>query len=152
MTASALTNCRVVVGSSDLSDHVYRLLVQTTYNEKDVTPMLSSFTVRQPGLGQGRITLGLLQDFGSGKVDAILRPLLSSSTPVTVKVRPVNIAVSATNPEFSVEGQLTRYLFLGGAVGDVATIEAEFLGSIPVGGGAYYGLGAYGEGSYGGAP
>ena len=151
---TAVRNAYVSVGSSDLSNRVKHLSVQTSYDEVDITPIGSTQKIVRPGLGQGRIALTLFQDFAAGEVDAILRPLLGSSSSAAVAVRPTNAAVAVDNPELTINGQLLHYSLLDVAVGDVCMVEAEFFGpiitaSVGVGGG-FFGDDVFGDGYFGG--
>jgi hypothetical protein len=55
-----------------------------------------------------------------------LQPLISSTTPFTVEVRPTSGARSATNPAILMTGLLFSYSGLAGGVGDASTMSAEF--------------------------
>jgi hypothetical protein len=85
------------------------------------------------GLGDGKITIELFQDFAAGKTHATLQPLIGSSTGVTIEVRPTSGGRSATNPATLMTGLLMNYSMLDGAVGDASKITAEFVNASQAG-------------------
>jgi hypothetical protein len=69
----------------------------------------------------------LFQDFATGKVHQTLQPLISSTTPVAIEVRPTSAARSATNPAALLATALMfNYKMLDASVGDVPATTATF--------------------------
>src|SRR5215831_231605 len=85
------------------------------------------------GLGDGKCTLDFFQDFAAAKVHATLQPLIGSSTPFNVEVRPVNGARSPTNPAFLMSALLYDYPFLDNSVGDASSLSVEFANAAQAG-------------------
>ena len=127
MAISVLTNAQVFVNAVDLSDHVSKVTCEDTRDQVDITAMGATNKAYTKGLGDGKVTIDFFQDFAAGKVHATLSPLISSSTPVNVEVRPVNGARSTTNPAFLMSSLLFNYNMLDGSVGDASSMSAEFV-------------------------
>jgi hypothetical protein len=103
------------------------------------------------------VGLRFLQDFSTGNVHQTLQPLVGSSTPVQVEIRPVNAASSPTNPAMVIPALLFDYSVIDGAVGDVASVSATFVstdwvgGGSSGGGGGFFGDDFFGDGVFGGS-
>ena len=126
MAIFTLTDAYVVVNGVTLSDHANKVTVNDTRDEVDITAFGATAKAITKGLGDASISIDFLQDFAAGKVHATLQPLIASTTPVTVEVRPTSAARSATNPAAVMSGLLMGYTFLDGSVGEVTKITAEF--------------------------
>ena len=128
MAVIVFTNALVLVNSVDLSDHATKITCTDNRAEVDVTAFSSNGYVQvTKGLGTAEIDIDFLQDFASGKVHQTLQPLIGSTTPVAVEVRPVNAARSATNPAILMSSSLLfTYTGLDSQVGDAAKISAQF--------------------------
>jgi hypothetical protein len=130
MAIFVFTNALVLVNNIDLSDHCSKATCVDDRNEVDVTAMGSGYEQATKGLGKASISLDFFQDFAAGKVHQTLQPLIASSTPIAVEVRPVNAARSTTNPAFLLASALMfTYSGLDGKVGDAAGITADFKNS-----------------------
>ena len=120
------TNHQIFVNGVDLSDHVRKVTTTDSRDKVDITAMGATNRVYTKGLGDGGCDIEFYQDFAAAKVHATLQPLIGSSTPVNIEVRPVNGARSATNPAFLLSGLLFTYPFLDNAVGDASVVTAHF--------------------------
>ena len=65
------------------------------------------------------------QDFDSGSVDAIMFPLVGSST-VSVIVRPSTAVASSTNPQYTVTAFMENFTPVAGNVGEVMMSPVRF--------------------------
>jgi hypothetical protein len=134
MAAFTMVDCYVAINSVVLSDHGNEITVEDTREEKDFTAFGATSKVTGKGLGDANITIKLLQDFAAAKTHATLSPLIASTTPVAVEVRPTSAARSATNPAALLAGALLfTYNFLDGGMGDVSDITAVFKNAIQAG-------------------
>ena len=133
MAISVLTNAQVIINGVDLSDHVSKVTLTDNRNPVDITAMGAVNIAVTKGLGDGKVSLDMFQDFASAKVHATLQPLIGSTTPVSVEVRPVNAARSATNPAFLMQGLLMTYPMLDGKVGDANSATYEFVNGAQAG-------------------
>lgn len=126
MAITVLTNAYVSVNGVDLSDHVSKVTLNDMRDTVDITAMGATSKTYTKGLGDGKVSVDFFQDFAAAKVHATLQPLISSSTPFTLEIRPTNAARSATNPAYLMSALLFSYTMLDGKVGDASTMTAEF--------------------------
>lgn len=133
MSAFVLTNAYIVVNGVTLSDHANQVTVEDTRDSVDLTAFGAVNKVYGKGLGDAKITVQFFQDFAGSKTHATLSPLISSSTPVTIEVRPTSAAASVTNPKATMSGLLFSYNFLDGSIGDASMTQAEFMNGDPAG-------------------
>lgn len=131
-------NAYVSVNGVDLSARARGAHAEDSRAPVDVTAFGAGFIQEAKGLGTASITIDFLQDFGAGSVHATISPLVGSSTPVIVEIRPVNTARSATNPGIVLASALCfTYNALDGTIGDAAEFSAEFRNA-PSGAGITY--------------
>jgi hypothetical protein len=121
-----LTDAYISINGVTLSDHAKSVTVNDTREVKDFTAFGATSKVVGKGLGDASITVEFFQDFAAAKTHATLQPLISSTTPVTVEVRPTSAARSATNPAAVMSALLFDYVFVDGSVGDESTMTATF--------------------------
>ena len=126
MATFVLYDAFVSIAGVDLSDHVRSVTVDAGQNLVDDTAMGDAFVSNAAGLATWSISVELLQDYASSKVDATLEPLLGIGNTAALVVRPASGSVSATNPNYSGTGILESYNPIGGAVGDQAMASATF--------------------------
>jgi len=126
MAIFTMVDALVIVNGVTLSDHANKVTVTDTRDDVDITAFGATSKAVTKGLGDAGMSIDFFQDFAAGKVHATLQPLISSTTPITVEVRPTSGARSATNPAAVMSGLLFNYNFLDGAIGEAAKITAEF--------------------------
>jgi len=130
MAIFTLTDAMIIINGVTLSDHGNQVTVTDSRDDKDVTAFGATSKASQKGLGDATMDIVLFQDFASGKTHATLSPLISSTTPVAIEVRPTSAARSATNPAALLSTALMfDYKFLDASVGDVPTTTATFKNS-----------------------
>lgn len=127
MAISVLTNCMVLINSVDVSDHASQVSLEDNREPVDITAFGATNKAVTKGLGDASASITFFQDFAATETHATLQPLVGSSTPINVEVRPTNAARSATNPAFLMSGLLMNYQMLSGSVGEASTITAEFV-------------------------
>lgn len=138
MSIFTLTDAHILINGVVLSDHSNQVTVVDNREEKDVTAFGATSKASLKGLGEATITIVLFQDFAAGSTHATLQPLIGSTTPVAVEVRPTSAARSATNPAILLSSALMfNYNALQGSVGDVPTTTAEFKNSSSTAGMTY---------------
>lgn len=126
MAIFALVDAFVQINGVTLSDHANQVTVEDNRAEVDITAFGATSKAITKGLGDAKITVRMFQDFASGKTHATLQPLISSTTPITVEVRPTSGARSATNPAAMLSALLMSYNMLSGSMGEASMIEATF--------------------------
>lgn len=120
-------NVSFVINSVDLSDHVREIKIDMSAEDLDATAMGASSKTHVVGLRDDRMEITFLQDYASAKVDATLSALVSSSTGVTVVVKPTSAAVSATNPSYTMSALLFDYSPIDATVGEISMPEVTLL-------------------------
>lgn len=133
MAVQVLTDAFVSINGVTLSDHATKVTVEDMRDSVDVTAFGATNKTIAKGLGDGKITVELLQDFAAGKVHATLSPLIASTTGVVIEVRASSAARAVTNPATLMTALLMNYSMLDGAVGDASKITAEFVNASQAG-------------------
>lgn len=121
-------NVKLTLNSVDLSNHVRKVTVGYTAEDKDNTAMGQTAHSRLAGLLDTSIEVEFNQDWASSSVDATLFPLLGAAA-FTYSIIPVNGTVTATNPAYEGQCILTDYPPIAQAVGDLAVTTAKFMGT-----------------------
>lgn len=130
MAIFTLTDATIIINGVTLSDHGNQITITDDREEKDVTAFGATSKAYQKGLGDASMDLVLFQDFASGKTHATLQPLIGSTTPVAVEVRPTSAARSATNPAaYLATALMFNYKMLDASVGDVPATTCTFKNS-----------------------
>lgn len=133
MSIFALNDAHIVINGVTLSDHANSVTVEDNRESVDITAFGATSKAVTKGLGDGKITIQMFQDFAAGKTHATLQPLIGSNTGVVVEVRATSAARSATNPAALMTGLLMNYSMLAGGIGEASTITAEFVNSAQAG-------------------
>jgi len=133
MAIGPLTDAMVIINGTTLSDHSNSVTIEDSRDEVDITAFGATSKVITKGLGDAKFTIVMWQDFAAGKTHATLQPLIGSTTPVTIEVRPTSAGRSATNPAAVMSGLLMSYSFLDGGVGEASEITAEFVNASQAG-------------------
>jgi predicted secreted protein len=126
MAKQVLKDPYIVINGVNLSDHSESVTVNLVKDEIETTNFGGSGRERIAGLKDDSFEITFQQDFASANVDATLYPLWNNETEFVVEVRPVNAAVSATNPKYSGTCILLEYQPLAGDVGELSTTEVTF--------------------------
>jgi hypothetical protein len=119
---------KVVVGTADLSDHAFRVDTPSEKEQVDVSGFSPNGTREfLPGLADQTITIGFLQDFGSGSVHSVLEPLYTSGSTFPIFVQPDSDAgTSTTNPIYGGSATLYSYNGLNGELNARGEVEGVF--------------------------
>jgi hypothetical protein len=123
-----LRNAYIAINGTALSDHASSLEVEDEAEEVEFTGFSpNGYREFGQGLKDATVTVTFFQDYASGSVHAILRPLYESGGTFTLAVGPsASEAVSATNPRGTMISRLYSYGGLAGEVGEAATFDATF--------------------------
>ena len=116
-----------VINGVDLSDHVRQITITMSADNLDATAMGALSKAYAVGLRDDRMEIEFLQDYASGKVDATLNPLVGSSTPFTIVVKPTSASVSSTNPSYTMSALLFDYNPIDATVGEISSPKVTFL-------------------------
>ena len=130
MAKVVLTNPRVILGPADfsggvdLSDHITSLSINTNFDLVEVTNVGDIAKKMVAGLEDNSVTFEFQQDFASLSVEDVIYPFRGLN--LGCKVRPVNAAISATNPEYQFKCVVSQWSPLSGGVGDLATVQVQW--------------------------
>lgn len=124
MAKLVLTNPSIVIGSTDLSNYVTSVTLDTKYDIVETTAFGDTAKKRVAGLADNSIALEFQQDFGSSAVEATVYPLLG--TAVTVTIKPVASTVTTTNPSYAVSALVSEWQPLKGGIGQLATASVTW--------------------------
>lgn len=124
MARLVLNNAYVVFGTNDLSDHINSISISSSYDIVETTSFGDTAKKRVAGLADNSVTFEFHQDFATSSVEQVIYPLLG--TAVTCTVKPVNGAVSATNPSYSFSVLISEWTPLSGSVGELATASVSW--------------------------
>lgn len=129
MARIVLTNCYVLFGSTDLSDHISSVSLSSTFDIVETTAFGQTSKTRVAGLADNSVTLEFHQDYATSSVEQTIYPTLG--TAVTIAVKPVNGTTTAVNPQYSFSAVVSEWTPLNGAVGELATASVSW----PISGG-----------------
>ena len=119
-----LKHPKLDINGTNLEDHASSLTIETTYDEVEFTSFCSDFREFGQGMGDATWTIDFFQDFAAAEVDSVLWPLSQSGGTFLVKASAGSVAVSPTNPMYSMTARLFSYSPIAGAVGDASTTTA----------------------------
>lgn len=124
MARLVLTNAYVTFASTDLSDHIASVSLNTTYDIVETTAFGDTAKKRVAGLADNSVSFEFHQDYASGSVESTIYPLLG--TAITCEVRPINTTVSDSNPKYTFSVLISEWTPLNGAVGELATASVTW--------------------------
>jgi hypothetical protein len=124
MARLVLTNAYVVFGSTDLSDHIASVTINTSYDIVETTAFGDTAKKRVAGLADNSVSFEFHQDFATSSVEQTIYPLLG--TAVTVAVKPVNTTTSTINPQYAFSTLVSEWTPLNGSVGELNTASVTW--------------------------
>lgn len=125
MAKFVLRNAAVKIASTDFSDHVAEVAVETTAADVPTTAMGAGGQERVAGIRDDSFTLTMFSDFAAASVDAVLWAQMSGSSLFLVEVWAAGTVTSATNPKFSGTCILLEYQPINGSVGDASMTSVQ---------------------------
>lgn len=126
MAITIATDVYVAINGVVMSDHVTKVTTADSRAKKDITCMGATNLTYAKGLGDASVSVTFMQDFAAAKVHATLSPLISSTTPFNVEVRPTSAGRSATNPAYLISALLFDYPMIDASVGDPSAVTCDF--------------------------
>jgi hypothetical protein len=121
-----LKDADIKINGVDMSDHINKVTVMTTFNQVDVTAFGARYKEIGQGLGDASITCDFFADFDASSVDQTLWPLSQSGSIFPVVVKPTSATVSATNPTYTMLAVLSNYNPIDGSVGTASVTSVVF--------------------------
>jgi hypothetical protein len=127
-TSTYLSNpASVKVGSVELGDQCTAAVMTVAYDTLEETTFGSLARTYVKGLETNTCTLTLFNSYASAETYITLLGLVG--TQVTVEIKPLNAAVSATNPVLTLTSTFMPNLPVANmALGELSTIDIEFNG------------------------
>ena len=130
MARLVLTNAYVLYASNDISQYVTSVSLSSSVDVIETTGLGSSARTRVGGLFDNSITLEFNQDFADNALEELINgtSLATSTvgTAVAMEIRPVNGAVSASNPKYTFNALIAEWQPLSGAVGELVTASVTW--------------------------
>jgi hypothetical protein len=128
-TSTYLSNPKVTVGGTDLSDQCTAATFTIAYDALEATAFGDSSRKFTSGLGNHSVTLTFYASFAATETWATLSALVGSTT--TVIVKPDASAVdSATNPGLTLTGAFLASLPIATSVGELGTVDVTLQGGV----------------------
>jgi len=124
MARLVLTNASVVFGTTDLSDYISSITLNSTFDIVETTAFGNTAKTRVAGLADNSVTLEFHQDYATGEVEQTIYPLLG--TAVTIVAKPVAGTTTTINPSYSFSTLVAEWTPLNGSVGELATASVTW--------------------------
>jgi len=124
MPRLVLTNASVVVASTDLSQYITSVSLNTTYDIVETTAFGNTAKTRVAGLADNSVTFEFNQDYATSAVEQTIYPLLG--TAATVVVKPVAGTTTTINPQYTFSALVSEWTPLNGSVGELATASVSW--------------------------
>ena len=130
MARLVLTNAYVLYASNDISQYVTSVSLSTSVDVIETTGLGSSARTRVGGLFDNSVVLEFNQDFADNALEELINgtSLATSTvgTAVAMEIRPVNGAVSASNPKYTFNALIAEWQPLSAAVGELVTASVTW--------------------------
>jgi hypothetical protein len=124
MPRLVLTNASVVFGSTDLSDYISSISLNSTFDIVETTAFGNTAKTRVAGLADNSVTFEFHQDYATGEVEQTIYPLLG--TAVSVVAKPVAGTTTSINPQYQFSALISEWTPINGTVGELATASVTW--------------------------
>jgi hypothetical protein len=124
MPRLVLTNASVVFGSTDLSDYISSISLNSTFDIVETTAFGNTAKTRVAGLADNSVTFEFHQDYATGEVEQTIYPLLG--TAVSVVAKPVAGTTTTINPQYAFSALVSEWTPINGSVGELATASVTW--------------------------
>lgn len=130
MARLVLTNAYVLYASNDISQYVTSVSLSSSVDVIETTGLGSSARTRVGGLFDNQVTFEFNQDFADNALEELINgtslATTTVGTTVAMEIRPVNGAVSASNPKYTFNALISEWQPLSGAVGELVTASVTW--------------------------
>ena len=127
MARLVLTDAFVTFATLDISQYITSITLSSSLDVVETTGMSSTSRTRVAGLRDNQVTLEFNQDFASSALESIVNGTTSTiGTAVTMVVKPVSGATTATNPSYTFSALVSEWQSLSGSIGDLATVSVTW--------------------------
>ena len=124
MASLVLTNCKVVVGGSDISAYVLGINIEYGAEGVKETRMGNTTEVNKGGVKKWGGTIQFKQDYADNLVDEIVFALIGTTG--TFSGVPVNDTVTTSNPNYNGTCLFEGYAPISGNHGELAKSALKF--------------------------
>jgi|AACY02.18.fsa_nt_gi Flp pilus assembly protein TadG len=124
MAAKVLLNPHITINSVDLTGQIASVGIAENFDGVDATAFGATARTRLKGLGDHQFTASFHQSYDASSTNATIRPLVGTTT--TVTVNPEGSTNSTTNPEYSFTVLVTEWEDVSGSVGDLMTVDVTW--------------------------
>ena len=124
MPRLVLTNASVVVASTDLSQYITSVSLNTTYDIVETTAFGNTAKTRVAGLADNSVTFEFNQDYATSALEQTIYPLLG--TAATIVAKPVAGTTTTVNPQYAFSALVSEWTPLNGSVGELATASVTW--------------------------
>jgi hypothetical protein len=127
MAQIVLTNPLITIGGSSIAAFSTSVTLNYEVDSVEVTAFGDSGRKYTGGLQNVSCDIEVNQDFASLAAEAIIYPLVGTTT--TVVIKPINTTTGATNPQYTITGAfLASHTPVAGTVGELSTTSLSFQG------------------------
>jgi len=124
MPRLVLTNASVVLASTDISQYITSVSLNSTYDIVETTAFGNTAKTRVAGLADNSVTFEFNQDYATSAIEQTIYPLLG--TAATVVAKPVAGTTTTINPQYSFSAVISEWTPLNGSVGELATASVTW--------------------------
>ena len=124
MPRLVLTNASVVLASTDISQYITSISLNSTYDIVETTAFGNTAKTRVAGLADNSVTFEFNQDYATSAIEQTIYPLLG--TAATVVVKPVAGTTTTINPQYTFSALISEWTPLNGSVGELATASVTW--------------------------
>jgi len=124
MPRLVLTNASVVLASTDISQYITSISLNSTFDIVETTAFGNTAKTRVAGLADNSVTFEFNQDYATSAIEQTIYPLLG--TAATVVTKPVAGTTTTINPQYSFSALISEWTPLNGSVGELATASVTW--------------------------
>lgn len=124
MPRLVLTNASVVLASTDISQYITSISLNSTFDIVETTAFGNTAKTRVAGLADNSVTFEFNQDYATSAIEQTIYPLLGTAASVVAK--PVAGTTTAINPQYTFSALISEWTPLNGSVGELATASVTW--------------------------
>lgn len=130
MPRLVLNNAYVLFASNDISEFVTQIELKTSVDTIDTTQIGAQSRTRQAGVFDNSVTFQFNQDYADNALEELVNGTSMANTTVgtavAMQIRPVNAAVSASNPKYTFNAVITEWQSVSGELGSLSTVSVSW--------------------------
>jgi hypothetical protein len=130
MPRLVLNNAYVLFASNDISEFVTQIELKTSVDTIDTTQIGAQSRTRKAGVFDNSVTFQFNQDYADNALEELVNGTSMANTTVgtavAMQIRPVNAAVSASNPKYTFNAVITEWQSVSGELGSLSTVQVSW--------------------------